>query len=117
MKLINYILSTVVLLNLAMPITMSCNMETCKIEIKKNCCKTKSTEKRSCCCSKFECKVDKKTVDQVLLDPVQQHLFDADYSTSFVEFFLPIQYEVRIFLSEYFQRSNPPNFNNTPLLT
>ena len=118
MKLLRFILTFSLMLNLGTQAAISCDMKACKISKKvASCCKKDATQQTECCCAKMKCKTTTKFND--VLPPVVQNSISLQYE------FLQIQ-DLLVTINQvipprlsatYFYRANPPSKNNIPLLT
>ena len=118
MKLLRFILTFSLIVNLGIPVAISCDMKSCKIAKKvASCCKKETAEQTECCCAKMKCKTTTKYND--ILPPVVQSIVSLQYEFLQVQDLL-INFNQVIpfyFSATYYQWANPSSKNNIPLLT
>ena len=118
MKLLRFILTFSLILNLGTQAAISCDMKACKISKKvASCCKKDATQQTECCCAKMKCKTTTKYND--VLPPVVQNAISLQYEFLQIQDLLVTFNQVIPFRfsTTYFQWANPPLKNNIPLLT
>ena len=118
MKLLRFILTFSLIVNLGTQAAISCDMESCKIAKKvASCCKKETAEQTECCCTKMKCKTTTKYND--VLPPVAQTTTLLQYEyLSIQEVFSTVNKIIPFcFSATYFRWANPPSINNIPLLT
>jgi hypothetical protein len=118
MKLLRFILTISLMLNLGTQAAISCNMKTCKLSKKiSSCCKKEASQQTECCCAKMKCKTTTKYND--VLPPVVQNSISLQNELLQIKNLLVI-FDQAIsfrFSPTYFHLANPPSKNNIPLLT
>ena len=118
MKLLRFILTFSLILNLGTQAAISCDMKACKISKKvASCCKKETAQQTECCCAKMQCKTTTKYND--VLPPIVQSNNFIQYEYLTIQDFLLTFNQVIPFCyaTTYFQWANPPSKNNIPLLT
>jgi hypothetical protein len=118
MKLLRFILTFSLILNLGTPAAIPCDMKACKISKKvASCCKKESAQQMECCCAKMKCKTTTKYND--VLPPSVQNSISLQYEFLQIHNLLVNFDQVSLirFSATYYQWANPPSKNNVPLLT
>jgi hypothetical protein len=118
MKLLRFILTFSLMLNLGTQAAISCDMKACKISKKvASCCKKDATQQTECCCAKMKCKTTAKFND--VLPPLVQNSISLQYEFLQIQNLL-VNFDDLIsfrFSAKYFHWANSPSQNNIPLLT